>query len=442
MSGTRSAGTERTRNVHPFRWGAGVSPRAAAWLSWSLCLLSGALTALAVLLLILNRSHPNVHIFDYGAMLTVSAIAAAPVGAVISSRRPETPVGWIICALGLNSAVEHFSSQYAIYALRAEPGSLPGGEAMAWISSWFWAPGTCLLVFLLLLFPNGRLPSRRWRWFAWFSVAVLVASILSSALMSGPVIWLGSIQNPFGIEGAQSLLGSVVSVSTTLENGILALVAAVSLFLRLRWTRGEEREQIKWFAYAGAVMAGSFVLTYVVSAEIGVRWVFWASFAVLIVGVFGLATAIGVAVLKYRLYEIDLIINRSLVYLILTASLVLVYLGCVALLQFAFRSLTGEGSQLAVVASTLVIAALFNPFRKRIQTVIDRRFYRRKYDAQKTLEAFSRRLRDEVDLESLTTEMLSVVEDTLQPEHASLWLCNPDRHEARQSLGRGNRGER
>lgn len=182
---------------------------------------------------------------------------------------------------------------------------------------------------------------------------------------------------------------------------------------------------------------GSFVLTYVVSTEIGVWWVFWASFGVLVAGIFGLAAAIGVAILKYRLYEINLIINRSLVYLILTASLVLVYLGSVALLQFAFRDLTGQGSQLAVVASTLVIAALFNPFRKRIQTVIDRCFYRRKYDAQKTLEAFSRRLRDEVDLERLTTEMIAVVEDTLQPEHASLWLRNSDRREARRLFGRG-----
>ncbi len=398
--------------------------RTAAWLAWSVCLLSVALTALGLLLMILNSSHPKLHVFDYWALLTVVTTAASPVGAVIASRRPQNPMGWIICALGLNGAVEHFASQYAIHALLADPGSSPGGEALAWLSSWFWVPGIGLLVFLLLLFPNGRLPSDRWRWFAWLSVAALTVGTISAAFVPGPIEWLRPIQNPLGIEGARGFLGPVASISEKLENGGLALVAAASLLLRLRSARGEERQQIKWFAYAATVVSGSLILTYTVSEAMDAQWILRVGFGILVAGILSLPIAMGFAILKHRLYEIDLIINRTLVYGSLTATLALVYFGGVTATQALLRNLTDQEQlpQLVIVASTIVIAALFTPLRRRIQSFIDRSFYRRKYDAAKTLEGFSKKLRDETDLEALSKDLVGVVRETMQPAHVSLWL--------------------
>ncbi len=400
--------------------------RTAIWLTWCAGAFVLTLTALALLLLALNRSHPGVHIFDYWALLTVVTIAASPAGLVIASHRPESPIGWIICALGLDSGIEHFASQYATYTLLAEPGSLPSGEALAWISSWFWVPGISLLVFLLLLFPDGRLPSRRWRWFAWLSAAALTAGTISAALLPGPIDWLGPIRNPLGIEGAKGLLAPVASVSEVLENGVLALVAAVSLLLRLRRARGEDRQQIKWFAYAATVVAGSLILTYTVPEATGVWWLSWAGFGIMIAGILILPVAVGIAISRHHLYDIDRLINRTLVYGALTITLALVYSGGVVTSQYIFRTLTGQESNLAVIASTLAIAALFQPLRRLIQGFIDRRFYRRKYDAAKTLEAFGGRLRNETDLDTLTGDMVSVIQETLQPEHVSLWLRPPD----------------
>ncbi|CAN5791521.1 hypothetical protein BH18ACT11_BH18ACT11_12230 [soil metagenome] len=401
--------------------------RTAAWLAWSVCLLAVALTALGLLLMILNSSHPKLHVFDYWALLTVVTTAASPVGAVIASRRPQNPMGWIICALGLNGAVEHFASQYAIHALLANPGSSPGGEALAWLSSWFWVPGIGLLVFLLLLFPNGRLPSDRWRWFAWLSVAALTVGTISAAFVPGPIEWLRPIQNPLGIEGARGFLGPVASISEKLENGGLALVAAASLLLRLRSARGEERQQIKWFAYAATVVSGSLILTYTVSEAMDARWILRVGFGILVAGILGLPIAMGFAILKHRLYDIDLIINRTLVYGVLTVLLGLAYFGGVTAIQAIFQTVTGQEKlpQLAIVVSTLLIAALFNPLRRHIQSFIDRRFYRSKYDAAKTLDAFSATLREETDLGALSSELMGVVAETIQPAHVSLWLKEP-----------------
>jgi hypothetical protein len=386
------------------------------------------LTGVALVLLAASRSHPNTHIFDYGAVLTVITISTSPVGALIASRRAQNPLGWIICAIGLGSGIEHFAGQYAIYALLvSEPTSLLGGEVLAWVVSWLWVPSAGLLVFLLLLFPDGRLASGRWRWFAWLSATALTAGTISAAFLPGPIDGLGPVRNPLGIEGTRQLLGPVVSGSAALAEGLLALVAAVSLLLRLRHARGEERQRIKWFAYAITVMAGGFFLTYTVAEAIDVWWVWWTGFGLTMASVLGVQLSIGIAILKHRLFDIDLIINRTLVYTTLTATLALLYLGGVVVLQRLFVVLTGEKSTLAVVASTLGIAALFTPLRRRIQSFIDRRFYRRKYDARKTLEAFSTKLRDETDLEALNNELVGVVRETMQPAHVGLWLKEPQR---------------
>ena len=403
-----------------------MSHRTASFLAWSACALSLTLTGVGLVLLASSRSHPNVHIFDYGAVLTVITISTSPVGALIASRRPKNYVGWIICAIGLGSGIEHFAGQYAIYALLvSEPTPLLGGQVLAWVVSWLWVPSAGLLAFLLLLFPDGRLASGRWRWFAWFSATALTVGTVSAAFLPGPIDGLGPIRNPLGIEGTRQLLGPVVSSSAALAEGLLALVAGVSLLLRLRRARGEERQRIKWFAYAVSVMAASFFLTYTVAEAMGVWWVWWAGFGLTMVSVLCVQFSIGIAILKHRLFDIDVIINRTLVYGSLTATLVALYFGGIVLLQRLFVVLTGEKSTLAVVAFTLVIAALFNPLRRRIQGFIDRRFYRTKYDIAKTLAAFNARLREETDLDTLSNDLVGVARRTMQPAHVSLWL-RPD----------------
>jgi hypothetical protein len=191
---------------------------------------------------------------------------------------------------------------------------------------------------------------------------------------------------------------------------------------RLRWARGVERQQIKWPAYTVMMAAIGSVLTYTIAEAVGARWLRSAGFVIFTVALVGLPTSVGIAIVRFRLYEIDRIINRTLVYVTLTATLVAVYVGGIVVLQGLVRALTGQESQLAIVASTLAVAALFSPLRRRIQAFIDRRFYRRKYDARKTLEAFSAKLRDETDLEALSDDLVGVVRETMQPKHVSLWL--------------------
>jgi hypothetical protein len=298
----------------------------------------------------------------------------------------------------------------------------PGAEALAWIASWLWVPDVGLYLLLALLFPNGRLLSARWRPFVGFIGVVVMAGTVAVALSPGPIRGLELIENPLGMEA----LPNVAVLTEALLYG-LGVVAVASVLVRLRRSSGVERQQIKWFAYAGAVLATSTIITYVLSEASSLRWLGWVAFVPGMAGNAGMPVAVGIAILRYRLYEIDILINRTLVYGVLTGTLALVYLGGVASAQAIFRALTGQQgqSQLAIVVSTLVIAALFNPLRRRIQGFIDRRFYRKKYDAAKTLEAFSAQLRDETDLDALSDDLLGVVRETMHPAHVSLWL-RPD----------------
>jgi hypothetical protein len=402
-----------------------MSARNAARVAWSLCGLSLALTALSLLLLVLNLSHPNTHIYDYWLDNTLNGVLFPIVGAIVASRRPENAVGWLLCLFGLVFVMRHFSAQYAIYALIVQPDSLPAGEGLAWISSWVWILFIGFFVFFLLLFPTGRLPSRRWRPLAWLTVAVVLVGVISSAFSSGPIDGLGPIRNPLGIEGFRNLY----EVIRSLIFPLLFALATLSLFVRLHRAIGVERQQIKWFVYAAAVLASGLIPAYIsLLEEIDPPLSFeWVGFALYTAGGAAIPITIGIAILRYRLYDIDRIINRTLVYGMLTGTLALVYFGGVATTQAIFRVLTGQEQQpqLAVVVSTLVIAALFNPLRHRIQAFIDKRFYRRKYDAAKTLEAFSAKLRDETDLDALSDDLVGVVRETMQPAHVSLWL-RPD----------------
>jgi len=385
-----------------------------------MCALSLVLTALSLFLLVLNLSHPDVPIYLYWAVNTLLAIGNSTVGAVIVPRlSPRNPIGWLFCATGLSFGVIHFSGEYVVYTLLAAPRSLPAGEALAWILAWLWVPVVGLQVFLLLLFPGGRLPSPRWRWFFWLSLLLILIGAVSVAFSPGEInVGLGPIYNPLGVEGLPNSYETVQALVLT-----LIFVSAASLFfVRLRRARGVERQQIKWFAYTGMVASSGAILTYTVSEVIGSLWLEWAGYVLLLVGLIGIPISMGIAILRYRLYEIDLIINRTLVYGALTATLAVVYFVDIVVFQEFFRALTGQTSQLAVVASTLMIAALFSPLRRRLQAFIDRRFYRRKYDAAKTLEAFGSRLRDQTDLERISEDLAEVVDETMQPAHVSVIL--------------------
>jgi hypothetical protein len=407
-----------------------MDARAATWLSWSFCALSLALTALSHLLIALNLSL-DAPVYFYWLEPTTIAIGYSVIGAIIASRLPYHPIGWLCCAIGLTGAVEHVSSEYAVYALLAHPEALAGGSAMLWLCNWVWIAIFGLIVYLILLFPNGTLPSSRWRPFAWFSVALTVlAATLMAISPDAALDVLGSsdnghitLPNPLGFGGLPDLYRPVQTLVLA-----LGLVGAASVVVGRHGVRGVERQQMKWLLYASAIFfVGNVLKNTVFSPLGGVSWGLWVGYILVAVGGLGGPIAIGAAILRYRLYEIDTLINRTLVYGSLTGMLVAIYFGVVATAQEIFRVLTGqaEQSQLAIVVSTLVIAALFTPLRRRIHSFIDRRFYRSNYDSAKTLEAFSAKLRDETDLDALKTDLVWVVRETMQPAHISLWL-RPD----------------
>ena len=345
----------------------------------------------------------------------------AVVGALLVARRPGNPIGWILSVASLVVLAAALET-YAAYVMttRARPDWL--AIVGVWANSWYWFLFLGLvLVYLPLLFPDGRLPSRRWLPVAVVPGIALVAMVVLGALvdtLSGQDIDY-QIENPIGIEGLahvedMPLVLGVLGVPLLI--GCVGGVAAV--VVRLRRSRGVERQQMKWFLYAAAPIPTFPITDYFSLPEVLSGLLFgWV--------LIGLPMAIGIAVLRYRLYNIDIVINRTLVYGTLTASLAAVYLGSVVGLQRLLSPVVGEGNQLAVVASTLLIAALFQPLRRRVQGFIDRRFYRRKYDAQKTLELFSAKLRGASDLDGLNEELLVVVGETVQPSHASLWLREP-----------------
>jgi hypothetical protein len=383
-----------------------------------MCALSLALTALSLFLLLLNLSYPDVPIDPYWEVNTVAAVTLSTVGAVtVPHLSPRNPIGWLFCVTGLSFGLIHFSAQYSRYVLLAAPGSLPAGEAAVWIFSLVWVPSVGLNVFLLLLFPDGRLPNRRWRWFVWLSLLLILVGTISQAFASGTVADTGGLYNPLGVEGVPNAFKLIQALTLT-----LMFISAASLFVRRLRARGVERQQLKWLTYSATLAISGSILTYIISEATGSAWLGWVGYVLLLVGLIGLPISMGIAILRYRLYEIDLIINRTLVYGLLTATLALFYFGSVTALQYLFSLLTGQGNTLAIVVSTLAIAALFNPLRRRIQSFIDRRFYRRKYDARKTLEAFGSKLRDQTDLEKLCEDLGEVVDETMQPAHVSVIL--------------------
>jgi hypothetical protein len=413
-----------------------MSNRANSWLAWSLAGLSVAMfVANVVLYFLIPLSVQPPTSWGTGG-LSIVLIFLLPfltfpmVGALIASRRPNNPIGWICLAVGIFWMLANLSSGYGMYGLLASPSSVPFPAAIGSVGEWMWVPAVGLLsTYLILLFPDGKLPSRRWRPLAWLSGAVIFLVSAGFALSPGPMDGLPGIRNPFGLEEYPWVADATLGIILLLPVCILA--SATSLVMRFLRSGGEEREQIKWLAFAASILGLGFS-TYAIPGTIwqgdaGGANTLWAKFLedVVTLSFAGIPVAVGIAILRYRLYEIDLLINRTLVYGALTAMLVAVYVGSVVSFQGALRALIGHESQLAVVTSTLLIAALFNPLRHRIQAFIDRRFYRKKYDARKTLEAFSAKLRDETDLDTLSDNLVGVVRETMQPARVSLWL-RPD----------------
>jgi hypothetical protein len=403
-----------------------MSTRAASWLAWSLVALSVALVVGGIVLARTTGS-PAPEL-PYGSAGDASSVVFAlatvltfsVVGAVVASRHPRNAIGWIFCTIGLVVGLSNLVRGYAEFWLASGWGPRSLAVTAAWFSSWAWiflvvVPTT----FLLLLFPDGRLPSPRWRPVALLAGLGIIGFVLSYALAAGPLEDLPQITNPYGVD---SPVVTVVGVAAALVIGGSMVASAVSVIVRARHAGRVERQQIKWLAYGGAVVVGTIFVAGVIAIRYDTVGIALISLALL-----GLPVFTGIAIVRYRLYDIDVVINRTLVYGSLTAALALTYFGGVATTQAIFRTLTGQEQQpqLAIVVSTLVIAALFNPLRRRIQSFIDRRFYRSKYDAAKTLEAFSAKLRDETDLDALNAELVGVVRETMQPAHVSLWL-RPD----------------
>jgi hypothetical protein len=384
--------------------------RTARWVAGCAAAVSVALTIAGLVLAYVDRQLVPASLTGWTFSNVSSQVVnvAVPVaGFVIASRRPENRIGWLFLVAGLGLGLSGFSNQYALHALIVDRGALPAGRLFAWLVGWVWVIQTFMLAFLFLLFPTGRLRSRRWRPAAWF-VGVAFALTAATALVIATSFWahLLTLLRP-GTPGG--LDGFLYLVTTVLVSAAL-LVSVVAIVVRFAKSSGEERLQLKWCAAAALVLAVVFVASiWVNSAVVNVL----QSLAFLC-----LWTAIAMAVLKYRLYDIDRIISRTLAYAIVTGLLIGVYAGLVLL---ATRVLP-LSSPVAVAASTLAAAALFSPLRRRVQQVVDRRFNRARYDADQTVAAFAARLKDAVELDAIRDDLTGVIYQALEPAHVSVWL--------------------
>ena len=386
-----------------------MTDRSLTRLAWSLCALTLLVLAASLVLILLGSQAPlppGATPWRDRAVSLVGIIGAPILGGLIASRRPRNPYGWVWLGFGLGLALQQLGYSYAAYARVVEPGPLLASLSISQVVQ----GGPVALgfaPFLLLLFPTGRLPSRRWR------------PLVGLAIFSGTVTWVLNY-----LYGRPDQVGGIVTIMVSVTVFVtfsVFVLAAFSLVARYRRASGIERQQLKWFALA-AVVAVVFLIGEQLGLSRFLGGTLWNLLNVITNA--ALYAAVGIAIFRYRLYDIDIIINRTLVYGSLTLILALVYFGGVVTAQALFQTLTGQQRlpQFAVVASTLAMAALFTPLRRRIQSFIDRSFYRRKYDAAKTLEDFSAKLRDETDLDELSGDLVSVVHETMQPEHVSLWL--------------------
>jgi hypothetical protein len=388
-----------------------VKQQAAGWAAWATCGLTAVLVVAAIVVDFLpGLPQPlSLRIADW--LFTAVAVPFAVVGALIVVHRPGNRLGGLLLIGALALGLERVAQELVQYGV-AHPGAVPALAWIGWVSNWAWVPAILMLVLLPMLFPDGRPLSPRWWPLVWGIVAGALVSLVGSMLFPG-ISDAPSLQNPLGLSGTAGALLEQALLKLFLGLPVAAVAAAVSLIVRFRRAHGVARQQLKWLAYAMGVL--------MVAPVIQDSWLGgWAAAADL--AQWTIPAVIGVAILRYRLYEIDRLINRTLVYGLLTALLAGVYTGVVLVLGQLFGGVGTDLPSWAVAGATLAVAALFQPARRRIQAVVDRRFNRRKYNAAKTIEAFSVRLRDEVDLDTLSAELLGVVDQTMQPTTASLWL--------------------
>jgi hypothetical protein len=352
-------------------------------------------------------------------VLVVPLVGYAVGGALVAARHPGNAVGWLLLAVALMIAIGELGETYI------HTRSNPGYVAVAWVNGWLFNVWLMLIVgFLPLLFPDGRLLSRRWRPVLWLAVATVTTQVLTVALEPGHLAVTANVENPLGVGGTLHKGLAVLTVVSWCAFVVTAAFSAVSLVARYRHATATGRQQVKWFAFAGLMTIGG-LLTSALGELLppawgelvgGVGWVIFLFFAIL-----GIPIATGIAILRHHLYDIDVVINRTLVYGTLTAALAATYIGSVLLLNLVLRPLAGDNA-LAVAGSTLAVAALFRPARSRIQAVVDRRFYRSRYDATRTLDEFALRLRHELDLDAVGADLCAAANHTVQPSHISLWL--------------------
>ncbi|HEX6677421.1 MAG TPA: hypothetical protein VF486_20625 [Actinomycetes bacterium] len=386
------------------------------YLAWSLWALATFGIGLVPWLdrLLRQAGRPDLVNFTTGAWLpSLAAVSASTVGAVLATRRPRHPVGWLLLAFSLDATASGVAASYANYGLLARPGALPGARLAALYFPVAAVTALTCISFVLLLTPTGSLPSPRWRWWAWITAAapaVLVLTLLVASAPSATDLVSGS---PFDYRGFRGvvLVANQVALAITVP---AVLVAAGSLVVRFRRARGSERQQLRWVTYAAvltAVGAAIIVALALAGNTVLVSWVAGGCVTLL-------PLALGAAILRYRLYDLDRIISRTVAYGLLTLLLGGGYAGLV----LGLGQLFGQDSSLVVAGATLAVAAVVRPARRRVQAVVDRRFNRRRYDAARTIQAFSARLRQQVDLDTLTGELLAVVDQTMQPTRVSLWL--------------------
>jgi MFS family permease len=371
--------------------------------AWAMGALSTGLALAAVFLAGRNGETLPELVFNHHAIGIVTAIGLSVLGALIASRQPHNPTGWLMCVAALFLGVFSFTQQYATLAV-AE--SLPGVGLASWLASWTNLPGIAITItFVFLLFPDGRLPSRRWRPVAWLMAAAAVVPAAVMAVRAWPVRGPALVTQSFEHPAVVDAFGIGFALALT-----LSVVALAGLIVRFRRSTGTERQQIKWFAY-GAMIG----IPLGLPAEVP----FWGPILELVQPPLMFA-GLGIGMFRYRLYDIDRLLNRTLVYGLLTVSLAAAYAAGVLLLGGAVSG--GRSSSLVVAAITLAVAAIFQPLRRAIQRAVDRRFNRRAYDAAATIEAFAVRLRQQVDPDALRADLLALVDQTVQPTQASLWL--------------------
>jgi hypothetical protein len=387
--------------------------RATTWLAFGLWLLLLTLMALTLVMKLLGWHGAN-NTSDSGLVAQLVAfVVFATMGALVAAHVPRNPLGWIFLTVAIGAASGGVTENYAYHGLVNAPGSVPWAPGAAWVFSWIWYPTVVLVGIVPLLYPTGRVPGPRWRPVLWGLIGLIAMITVKFMLLPGPLDGDKKLPgNPLGI-GLVGSANHIVRPATNVAIVLLLSAVALSVIVRFRRSRGDERQQMKWMVFAVSFLVFVIVLPNVVGLG--------ASDILFSIAIVQLPVAVGIAMLKYRLYDIDRLISRTLVYGALTVLLGGVYVGLVLVGQSLSSSLVGSGN-LAIAASTLVVAALFLPVRSRVQHFVDRRFYRRRYDAQRTLEGFGARLREQVELETLSTDLALVVQETIQPSHVSLWL--------------------